>query len=244
MQKHQPGSVFYVHVFFQSTPFFIGAFILFLILLLKLTTIIVNQDNIQTIEIILTGALQGISQALVDQQRCINITNLSIVRAAEFLYCNLSLPIANYTPDDLVYIDWIPALQDKIDRSIILYNAICIDSLVIHFLFNNPSVTFPVSSFIPNDPFLSGLPHMCIPGSNVGHSGVSQLFEDLVGGILVGSDIYNATPPLNAVLYYPPTSVSALIGSGFYLANDIFKCYKTELYCYGFTPAYLFFGSP
>ncbi len=234
---------FSLGILLQTSTLFLVTFVFFLVVIFKLNAVFLQQESIQTLQLMISENMNGI-QAISDRSICINSSNLILVTAANGAYCNLSLPISDYTPSSsLVYIDWVAALQDKINRNIINYNAICFDTIVVHVLTNNPAIMFPTSSIIPNDPFINGLPHMCVPGSNVGHNGISSAFQDFVNSFLSNINMFTEVPPVNQILYYPPSSITAAVGTSFYMGNDIINCYKTELYCYGYTPVYMYLAS-
>lgn len=229
----------FFNIFSQTLLLFLLTFLFFVIILYKTQSIASQESSIAILQELILAQLDSITFDLT-HHLCVTPENWPAINASNQEYCDNSLSIGNYSTNSLIYVDWIPTLQDKIDRGYISYDTICLNTLVIHTLVNNPNTTWPVTSSFPGDTFLNGLPNICLPGTNIGHSGISTPFQDLVFSFLSNQTELTDVPPLRSILFFPATSIPATVGTTFYTNNSIIQCYQTELYCYGFIPMYLF----
>jgi hypothetical protein len=147
---------------------------------------------------------------------------------------------------------WSPGLKDKIDRQIILEAFLCYAGIFIRLLMNNPNVTFPVSSDVPSDNYVYGLPNMCEPGANTAGQGYSREFSAyasmVYGNYYDDNGTANSFPgiqrPGEQIVYFDSDAISAKIGNSFFNSsttkNFTQYCYNVVLYCYGYLPMYMY----
>jgi hypothetical protein len=211
-------------------------FILVTILFYQLNTINTQQADIQKIQndiyYFLENQNQTTQSCVVDQDAWAVLQNS---------YCDAGIPIINYSTSTEVYIDWVPDLQTKIDNGYVVYEAICVHNLIVQYLYNNPNTSFPVPASSSNDMFTMGLPNLCVPGSNIGHSGFSSQLQAVVDDFILFDNYTSDIPLLRTVIHYDNNTIPANIGASFYMANNFTKCYTVELHCYGFNALYSYF---
>jgi len=166
---------------------------------------------------------------------CCNITCIIDATTVEEVYSTYCSTLTTTTE----YLFFVNDLEDKITNNYILKSKFCVapDDTVIYALVNNPNATFPAPNSSTNDGFINGLPNICGPGTNVGHTGSSSEFVASVLQLLNTVSFNTST-----VIHYGTSSIQALIGKKFIndtrLTNVL--CFPVEVYCYGYNSIYIY----